>query len=127
MIEIDRRVIPGENPAEVIPHVERYLRGRIDDDSKCCPPGSRVRRCPTATNGAWADRLMKHIEQVAASACENRRPLWDERVATGTGPESGRRSLAPDRSTSAHTKDEFLELSQLEQAVEILYRFCAAP
>jgi acetylornithine deacetylase len=126
VIEIDRRVIPGENPAEVIPHVERYLRGRIDDDFEMLPPWIEGATLSDRDNGPWADRLMQHIEQVVGPRSKIGVPYGTNasRLVLGHIPAV---VFGPGSIDQAHTKDEFLELSQLDQAVEILYRFCAAP
>lgn len=126
VIEIDRRVIPGENPAQVIPHVEQYLRGRIDDDFEMLPPWIEGATLSDDDNGEWADRLMRHIEAVAGP---------HQKVGVPYGTNASRLVLGkipavvfgPGSIDQAHTKDEYLDLSQLDQAVEILYQFCAAP
>jgi acetylornithine deacetylase len=69
---------------------------------------------------------MQHIEQVVGPRSKIGVPYGTNasRLVLGHIPAV---VFGPGSIDQAHTKDEFLELSQLDQAVEILYRFCAAP
>ncbi|HEY2250067.1 MAG TPA: M20/M25/M40 family metallo-hydrolase, partial [Planctomycetaceae bacterium] len=65
VIEIDRRVIPGEDPASVIPQVSRYLHERLDVDFEMLPPWIDGATLSDENNGAWADRLLTQVAAVA--------------------------------------------------------------
>ena len=123
-IEIDRRVIPGEDPQSVVPQVTTYLRERLDVDFEMLPPWLDGATLSDDNNGPWADRLMKHIAAVAGP--REKQGAWygtnaSRFAATGVpaivfGPGSIR---------GAHTADESIGLDELRQAAEIYYRFCA--
>lgn len=122
-IEIDRRVVPGEDPAQVIPHVTTYLRKRLDVDFEMCPPTLEGCTLSDHNNGEWADRLMKHV--VAVAGPREKQGAW-------YGTNGSRFSVTgvpaivfgPGSIAQAHTKDEWVSIDQLRQATEILYRFC---
>lgn len=124
-IEIDRRCLPGEDGAAVIPHVTAYLRERLDVDFEMLPPWLDGATLPDDNNGAWADRLLSHISAVAGP---------HRKVGVAYGTNASRIAavgvpamvFGPGSIDQAHTVDEWISLDELEQASEIYYRFCAA-
>ncbi len=129
-IEIDRRLVPGEQPAEVVQQVEQFVREHLDDINPnhqlnwyfeapflTSPPlaydlnrklGERLARCVDAAIGGTACigvRFGTHASRVAAAGIP----------AVVFGPGS---------IEQAHTKDEWIDLDQVEKAAEIYYRFC---
>jgi acetylornithine deacetylase len=125
-IEVDRRVVPGEDPSTVIPHVETYLRERLDVDFEILPPWLDGATLSDHNNGDWATRLMTHIEAVAGP--RERQGAWygtnASRIATTGVPAI---VFGPGSIDQAHTVDEWIDLAELRQAAEIVYRFCANP
>jgi acetylornithine deacetylase len=123
-IEIDRRVVPGEDPQAVIPQVTTYLRERLDVDFEMLPPWLDGATLSDENNGPWADRLMTHITAVVGA--REKQGAWygtnaSRLAATGVpaivfGPGSIRQ---------AHTADEWIDIGELRQASEIYFRFCA--
>ncbi|MBS0262616.1 MAG: M20 family metallopeptidase [Planctomycetes bacterium] len=124
-IEIDRRVIPGEDPAQVIPQVTNYLRSRLDVDFEMLPPWVDGATLSDEHNGPWADRLMEHITAVAGS--RQKQGAWYGTNASRFTP-TGVPAVVfgPGSIEQAHTVDEWIEIPQLHLASDILYRFCAA-
>lgn len=124
LIEIDRRVVPGEDPAKVVPHVTNYLRERLDVDFEMLPPWLDGATLSDANNGSWADRLLQQIEAVAGP----RRKLgaWYGTNASRFAP-SGVPVVVfgPGSINQAHTADEWIDINELCQASEIYYQFCA--
>lgn len=124
-IEIDRRVIPGEDGVAVIDQVAEYLRKRFDFDVEMLPRWITGTPLPDDNNHVWADRLMQHIEAVAGAR---------EKIGVAYGTNAARIAVTgvpsivcgPGSVDQAHTKDEWLPIDELEQAAEIYYRFCAA-
>ena len=121
-IEIDRRVIPGEDRLEVISQVDAYLRARLDFDFEMLPPTSISHALSDDNNGDLAARLIVASSSVCAAS---------RIVGLAFGTHAARYAQAgvpsvvfgPGSIEQAHTKDEWLDTQQLEQAGEILFRF----
>ena len=124
VIEIDRRVIPGEDPQTAIPHLTTYLRERLDVDFEMLPPWLDGASLSDRNNGQWADRLLAHIAAVAGP--RQKQGAWygtnASRLAVTGVPAVvfGAGSI-----NQAHTADEWIDINELRQASEIFYRFCA--
>ncbi|MFN0054821.1 MAG: M20 family metallopeptidase [Planctomycetales bacterium] len=124
LIEIDRRVIPGEDPAQVIPHVETYLRERLDVDFQMFPSWLDGASLSDHNNGPWADRLMRHI--TAAVGPREKQGAW-----YGTNGSRFARTgvptivFGPGSIAQAHTVDEWIDIAQLRQAADIYFSLCA--
>jgi acetylornithine deacetylase len=124
LIEIDRRVIPGEDPQQVIPHVTNYLRERLDVDFEMFPSWLDGATLSDHNNGAWADRLMKQITAVAGAR---------ETLGAWYGTNASRFAVTgvpgivfgPGSIAQAHTADEWIDIEQLRKSAEIYFRFCA--
>jgi succinyl-diaminopimelate desuccinylase len=124
-IEIDRRVIPGEDSLAVIDQLADYLKGQIDFDVEHLPPWNAGVPLPDDRNGPLADRLMNVVKAVAGERNKVGVPYGTHasRVAASGIPSI---VLGPGSVDQAHTKDEWVSVEQLEQASEIYYRFCAS-
>ena len=124
-IEIDRRVIPGEDGLEVMEQVRSDLRERLDFDFDMLEPWLVGLALSDDNNGEWADRLMTHITAVAGN---------HRKVGVPYGTHASRTAAAgvpsivfgPGSVDQAHTKDEWISIHELQQASEIYYRFCAS-
>ena len=121
LIEIDRRVIPGEDQTTVIEQVDMWLRERIDFDFHMQLPWCTVGPLSDGRNGAVADSLLTHVEAIVG-------PHQKLGVAYGTNAAATGEFVptvvfGPGSIEQAHTKDEWIEAAQLEQAAEILFRF----
>jgi succinyl-diaminopimelate desuccinylase len=125
LIEIDRRVIPGEDPQTVIPHVTTYLRERLDVDFEMLPPWLDGATLSDKNNGAWADRLLVHVAAVAGP--REKQGAWygtnASRFAAAGVPAI---VFGPGSIHQAHTADEWIDIAELRLASEVYYRFCAA-
>jgi acetylornithine deacetylase len=123
-IEIDRRVIPGEDSMAAIDLLAEYLRERLDFEVEHWPPWSTGIPLADDNNAELADRLMQHVTGVVG-------PHQKVGVAYGTHAsridDAGVPSVVfgPGSIDQAHTKDEWIAIDQLEQAAEIYFRFCA--
>jgi acetylornithine deacetylase len=124
LIEIDRRVIPGEDPQSVIPHVTTYLRERLDVDFEMLPAWLDGANLSDKNNGAWAERLLKQIATVVGP--RRKEGAWygtnASRIAATGVPAV---VFGPGSIHQAHTADEWIDVNELRQASEIYYRFCA--
>ncbi|TWU12171.1 Acetylornithine deacetylase [Symmachiella macrocystis] len=123
-IEIDRRVIPGEDGAAVIADCEEYLRKNIDVDFEMLPPWITGISLSDEHNGELADRMLESVAAVAG-------PHKKVGVAYGTNASriaaSGVPSIVcgPGSINQAHTEAEWININELRQAADIYYRFCA--
>ena len=79
---------------------------------------------PDEGNGDWARRLQDHIANITGPR---------QLVGVPYGTHASRFAAAgvpgivcgPGSILQAHTRDEWLEVAELEQAAEIYYRFCS--
>ncbi len=122
-IEIDRRVIPGENSTGVIPAVADYLVAHAGVDFIFLPPWIESPPLPDDQNGELAAQLLSTVGEVAGPHELQGVPYGTHasRLAAGGIPSV---VFGPGSIAQAHTKDEWLDLRQLELATEIYYRFC---
>lgn len=123
-IEIDRRVIPGEDGMQAMHDVETFLKSHVDVPFEFLPPWIVGATLPDDDNGPLSDELMTHIERVAG-------PRKKMGVAYGTHAsriaDKGVPSVVfgPGSILMAHTKDEWIPVDEVEKAAEIYFRFCA--
>lgn len=123
-IEIDRRVVPGEDGMQAMHSVEEFLRSHVDVPFSFLPPWIVGATLPDDENGPLADELMSHIVAVAG-------PHKTMGVAYGTHASriavKGVPSVVfgPGSILMAHTKDECVPVDEVEKAAEIYFRFCA--
>ena len=123
-IDVDRRLIPGEDAAEAGRDLENYLKSSpaidfpfaLREAHEPCSPLS------PELSGELVDRLGRAIDAVVG-----RHEV--QVVPFGTDASTIARAgipavvFGPGDIAQAHTKDEWIELSQLAPAAEILYRF----
>ena len=123
-IEIDRRVVPGEDGMQAMHDVETFLKAHVDVPFEFLPPWIVGATLPDDDNGPLADELMRRIVEVAG-------PRKKMGVAYGTHASriaaKGVPSVVfgPGSILMAHTKDEWVPVQEVEQAAEVYYRFCA--
>jgi acetylornithine deacetylase len=118
-IEIDRRLLPGEDPAFAVDHCRRFLAERL--------PGADLEVEPAWISDVALDTPPESAAaQVALAAVRKvRGPAQPVGVPYGTDAsklaEAGLPSivLGPGDIAQAHTVDEWIEVSELERAVEV--------
>ncbi len=123
-IEIDRRVLPTENPADVYKQAVEFINrfpgvdGAVEHES----PFIQGPSLPDTDNGDLAAKL----GAVAADVCGRGKQMG---VPYGTDASTIARSgvpsvvFGPGSIDQAHTIDEWLPLDELAQASEVLYQF----
>lgn len=124
LVEVDRRVIPGEDGAGVIDDVRAHLENNVDVPFEFLPPWLVGVPLPDEGNQEWARQLQAHIAEISGPR---------ELVGVPYGTHASRFAAAgvpgivcgPGSIDQAHTKDEWLDVTELEQAAEIYYRFCS--
>ncbi len=123
-IEIDRRVLPGEDALAVAEPVTAFVRERVGVEFEALPPYHIGLALPDGPNRALADEMLGHVravfgprEAVGVPYCTHA-----SRVAAGGVPAV---VFGPGSIEQAHTKDEWIEVAQLDLASEVYYRLCA--
>ena len=125
-IEIDRRVIPGEDPEAAVDDVREFLANRLDFDVTLEPP-FLIGPTLSSDNNAWLSAaLLEHITDVDGPHKALGVPYGTHASRTcGAGVPSV--VFGPGSIDQAHTKDEWIDIDQLEKASEVYYRFCCNP
>lgn len=122
-VDLDRRLIPGESTPAAVADLNTYLKAHPGINfaftthplNLVCPPLA-------ATNSSWVARLVDSAQSVTC------RPAKQLAVPYGTDAstiaEAGIPAVVfgPGDIAQAHTKDEWVELIQVEQAADILFR-----
>ncbi|MEX2287382.1 MAG: M20 family metallopeptidase [Planctomycetaceae bacterium] len=124
-IEIDRRVVPGEDSLAVIDQLAEYLREGLDFEVEHLPPWSTGIPLSDDDNGPLAERLIDTVTAVVGPTRKLGVPYGTHasRIAA-TGVPSV--VFGPGSIEQAHTRDEWVSIEQLEQASDVYYRFCLA-
>lgn len=125
-IEIDRRLIPGEDWEIAIAGIRRFLEERLDFEFEMEPPWLNGPTLSDDDNEWVSSSLLKVIADVDGS---------HQAVGVPYGTHASRTCRAgvpsvvfgPGSIDQAHTKDEWVAIDQLEKASEVYYRFCSAP
>ena len=127
-IEVDRRLLPGEDAAEAPRHFQNFLEKHpgVDFPFTCSPPWLA---CPALQSDGSEEiirRLGRAIDSVRGS---------HEVLAVPFGTDASTIALAgvpavvfgPGDIAQAHTCDEWIDLAELDQGAEIFYRLAAEP
>ncbi len=125
-IEVDRRLIPGEETKKVLQDLFDYVAARIDFEIEFEEPWIDYPALGNHNNAWLSNSLMRCIETVDGTHqaigvpyCTHASPV------SSTGVPS--LVFGPGSIAQAHTKDEYIEIDQLEKAAEIYYLFCTNP
>jgi acetylornithine deacetylase len=126
-IEIDRRVIPGEDKAECLEAVRATLQARLGDDFgiEMAPPWvSMPALAPQASR--WIEPLARAIE----TATGRRPEVMGVPFGTDAGPLSAGGTpcvvFGPGDIAQAHTKDEWISLEQVRLAADAYFQIAKA-
>lgn len=124
VIEVDRRVIPGEDNLEVQSELANYLKERLDFDIVHGDPYCTSPPLGDDLNEELAQRLSRSITRLAGPARIIGVPFGTHasRVARIGVPSV---VFGPGNIAQAHTKDEWIAIDQLRLAADIYYQFCA--
>ncbi len=126
-IEIDRRLIPGENAESAWEHFQDYLRQHVDPSLTYSFSSSRLSAPPL--NAVGSEGLVARLGTAIDSVIGKHQV---EAVPYGTDAaplaEAGIPAVVfgPGDIARAHTCDEWVPLDEVEQASEILYRLACA-
>jgi acetylornithine deacetylase len=122
-IEIDRRLLPEDDPASVYREVIDYVARHVEHAAyiEHLPPIMQSRGLSEAGNAALADRLAAAVSEVQGTTKKSGVPFGTN--ATAFGQHFPTVVFGPGSIAQAHTADEWVVLEQVERASEILYRF----
>lgn len=126
-VEIDRRLIPGEKPFDAHVALDSFLKNwpGVDFPFRTVPPQLACPPLKSDGNEPLLQRLGQAIDSVVGRHEVIGVPYGTD---ASTIAEAGIPSVVfgPGDIAKAHTKDEWVELAQIDQAVEILYRFACS-
>jgi len=126
-IEIDRRVIPGEDPLEAPRQLAVYLQQKLPAEFAfaCSEPWFHAPALSPANSADLVARLGSAIDAVRGSHQVVAVPYCTD---ASTLAEAGIPAVVfgPGDIAKAHTCDEWVLLDEVEQASEILYRLACA-
>jgi acetylornithine deacetylase len=125
-IEIDRRVIPGETPADCVTLVEIFLKERLGslNGLEFLPPWVRMPALsPESSN---SDRWLAPIREAIVRTTGSEPAVTGVPYGTDAGPlgATGLPCLVfgPGDIAQAHTKAEWVELEQVRQAADAYFQ-----
>jgi acetylornithine deacetylase len=126
-IEIDRRLVPGEDPSQTAGELAAFLRGTLPKDLafSSSEPWLFAPALSPAVPLDLVDRLGSAIDSVRGSHSVTAVPYCTD---ASTLAEAGIPAVVfgPGDIARAHTCDEWVLLDEVEQASEILYRLVCA-
>jgi acetylornithine deacetylase len=123
-IEIDRRLIPGEDPHQVYRQIVDYVTTETGGDEAVEheQPYLIGLGLPDENNGPLAERMVTAAREAKIACQQTGVPYGTDAAAISA---AGVPSIVfgPGSIDQAHTADEWLDLDQLAQASEAFYRF----
>lgn len=124
VIEVDRRLIPGESPHDVALQLEAAMRDALGAIAEFETPWLACHPLGDDSNGWLSERVLRSAEPVAGVHRAIGVPFGTNASFTGV---EGIPSIVygPGSIEQAHTCDESIEIEQLELAAEVYYRVCA--
>jgi acetylornithine deacetylase len=124
-IDIDRRVLPLEDPQAALDHCLNYLRSHLGEDAEKivhATPFLMTRGLADTNNGDLAERRGGAIRQHGHGGRRIRLPFgYDAPHFADTGCPTV--VFGPGSIDQAHTADEWLDRDQLRTAADVLYDF----
>ncbi len=132
-IEIDHRLLPGDDPQSAFRRAVEYvaagLRNRAEgvallEHIEHEPPLMQSGGLSDAANGSLADRMAAAVEQVTGTAVRIGVPFGtNAAIYAASGVPTV--VFGPGSIDQAHTADEWIALDQLPAASDVLYRLAA--
>ncbi len=126
VIEIDRRLVPGELFADALENLKQFIAGRIPFPVEFDPPWLECPPLGSDDNAQLARALLDRIAVIAG-------PRQSVGVQYGTHAAytsaAGVPSVVcgPGSIAQAHTKNEFIDVSELNAAAEVYFSIGANP
>ena len=122
-IQIDRRLLPGESASSAQAEVSQLLADQLEFAVSCSEPWCLSDPLDDSQNGEVATALAEIAQEIAGKG---------QRMGVSYGTHAPQFAKAgvptvvfgPGSIEQAHTKDEWIEIKQLDQAAEILTELC---
>ena len=126
VIEVDRRVTPGEDGGRVVADIREFLAARLDFDFEFDPPWTECGALTDANTAALANAVLACVSAVDGPHAVVGVPYGTHASQTCA---AGVPSIVfgPGSIQQAHTRDEFIDIEQLEKAAEVYYQMCIRP
>jgi acetylornithine deacetylase len=126
-IEVDRRLIPGEDPLAAPRDFEEFLRRQknLDVPFVCDSPWLHCPALPSQAGSEIAVCLGDTIKSVVGR-CEMEAVPYGTDASSIAGPGIPPVVFGPGDIAQAHTCDEWIELAQIDQAAEVLFRLVSS-
>ena len=123
MIEVDRRVTPGEDGGRVVADIREFLASRLSFDFEFDPPWIECGALTDANNTVLANAVLECVAAVDGPHAVVGVPYGTHASQTCA---AGVPSIVfgPGSIQQAHTKDEFIDIAQLEKAAEVYFQLC---
>lgn len=126
VIEVDRRVTPGEDPSQVVEAIREFLSSRLDFDFEFDEPWIQCAALSDAGNSSLASAVLNCVGVVDGPHSAVGVPYGTHASQTcAAGVPSV--VFGPGSIQQAHTRDEFIEIAELEKAAEVYFQVCANP
>ena len=127
-IEIDRRLVIGENPASAPEALNRYLveQAGIDFPFESLPPWMSKTALTPKASGNLRQRLGAVIQSVRGTAPRIEAVPYGTDASTIADAGVPAVVFGPGDIAKAHTVDEWVPLDEVEQASDILFQLCRA-
>ncbi len=123
-IEIDRRIVPGEDPLAARQYVIDYLaketalRGFVEHD----PPFMHSRGLNDIHNQPLAEKLMTAVKKTTGGNCRSLGVTFGTDAACYDAAGVPTVVFGPGSIEQAHTADEWVPLDEVQQATDAIYR-----
>ncbi|RLT19962.1 MAG: M20 family peptidase [Planctomycetota bacterium] len=123
VIEVDRRVTPGEDGGRVVADIREFLSSRLSFDFEFDPPWIECGALTDANNTVLANAVLECVAAVDGPHAVVGVPYGTHASQTCA---AGVPSIVfgPGSIQQAHTKDEFIDIAQLEKAAEVYFQLC---
>jgi acetylornithine deacetylase len=126
-IEIDRRLVSGEDPGQASRQLTAYLRNKLGDDFpfEASDPWLYAPALGPQLSGELVHRLERAIASLGRSHQVIAVPFGTD---ASTIAQAGIPAVVfgPGDISRAHTRDEWVSLSEVEEASEIFFRFASS-
>ena len=123
VIEVDRRITPGEDAAGIVVGIREFLAARLDFDFEFDAPWIECPALTDANNTDLANTVLKHVAAIDGPHVAVGVPYGTHASPTCA---AGVPSIVfgPGSIQQAHTKDEYIDIAQLEKAAEVYFQSC---